>query len=204
MSPELLLQAILELSRADQARLFALIREHPRLQRQLRPESVPAAAVEESVREPEDGTPEPVAVAPARPAANGFDYLLIFDGGSKGNPGKGYGSYALHRTATGQKRVERLDFPGRLTNNEAEYQTLIAALETLLGKLREHGRDPKDFSIEVRGDSQLVIFQVQGKWKAKDDRMAGYRDRARALLGEFGRHQLTHHLREKSVRELGH
>jgi len=190
---EALVEEILSLSRAEQARLFSLLRERPALRRYLNLEAAPSPPTE-----------SPAAPPPARTLDSSSDYLLIFDGGSRGNPGQGYGSYALYRTDTGRGRVERLEFSGQITNNEAEYQTLITALETLLGKIREHGRDPKQFSIEVRGDSQLVIFQVLSKWKARDERMAAYRDRARALLAQFGRHELKHQLRDKSVDVLGH
>lgn len=193
MTPEELVEEILSLSRAEQARLFNLLRERPALRRYLGAEPEPATSAK----------PAPAPPAP-RALDSSCDYLLIFDGGSKGNPGKGYGSYALYRTDTGRGRVERLEFPGLMTNNEAEYQTLITALETLLGKIREHGRDPQAFSIEVRGDSQLVILQVLGKWRAKDERMAVYRDRVRALLARFGRYELKHQLRDKSVDVLGH
>src|SRR5215510_12788812 len=55
------------------------------------------------------------------------DYLIVFDGGSRGNPGAGYGSYAVFE-GTQPAPVQRLEFPGSLTNNEAEYHTLLAAL----------------------------------------------------------------------------
>jgi ribonuclease HI len=184
------MEEILTLSRADQAKLFALLRERPTLRRYLSNDPPPAER-------------EPAAAAP-KPVESDCTYLLIFDGGSRGNPGEGYGSYVLYRTDSGQKRIERLEFPGRMTNNEAEYETLISALETLLEKIRERGLDPSRYSIEVRGDSQLVIFQLLGKWKAKDARMAAYRDHALRLLSQFGRYRLTHHRREKSVEALGH
>jgi len=67
----------------------------------------------------------------------GADYTITFDGGSLGNPGKGYGSYEL-RTATQTKGdVIRKEFGDRQTNNEAEYKTLIAALAGTFGDLLE-------------------------------------------------------------------
>ena len=71
------------------------------------------------------------------------DYLLIFDGGSKGNPGKGYGSYAIIRTQDGAQRVERVDFGDGYTNNEAEYDSLIAGLQDLLDRIEEAERQPQ-------------------------------------------------------------
>lgn len=125
------------------------------------------------------------------------EILVIFDGGSKGNPGIGYGSYAT--TIDGQMALTRLKFGDGVTNNEAEYDTLIAALETLI---KQH--DTAQIHLEVRGDSQLVIYQVLGKWKARDARMRERRDRARELLRQFKSYRLVLQPREDSVRVLGH
>jgi ribonuclease HI len=132
------------------------------------------------------------------------DYVLIFDGGSKGNPGLGYGSYAISRVRDGAQRLERLDFGDGYTNNEAEYDTLIAALQDLIRRIEEAGRQPAEFALEVRGDSALVINQVQGKWKAKEPRMRERRGQCLRLLRRFGTVELKAQPREESVRILGH
>jgi len=132
------------------------------------------------------------------------DYVLVFDGGSLGNPGPGYGSYAVVRASDGQKRVVRLDFGGEMTNNEAEYDTLIAGLNDLIQRLTEAKRSPSELSIEVRGDSSLVINQVSGVWKAKDERMRARRNRVRELLGRFAASRLVLQPRQESVKILGH
>jgi ribonuclease HI len=153
----------------------------------------------------------PAAASPAkepRPAGagrrQGPDYLIVFDGGSRGNPGQGYGSYAITRLQDGARRLERLEFGGGYTNNEAEYDTLIAALQDLIQRIEEAGRQPREFSLEIRGDSALVIHQIEGRWKAKEARMAERRDRAREMLRRFGRVELSTQPREESVRVLGH
>ncbi|HIE38876.1 MAG TPA: reverse transcriptase-like protein [Anaerolineae bacterium] len=132
------------------------------------------------------------------------DYELLFDGGSQGNPGPAYGSYRLTRTADRRSDLVRLDFQQEMTNNEAEYQTLIAALEGLIGRIEAAGRDPGGFTVEVRGDSALVFHQVEGTWKAKDDRMRALRNRMRELLARFKAYRLMLQGREESVRALGH
>jgi len=132
------------------------------------------------------------------------DYVIIFDGGSHGNPGPGYGSYVLRRTEDGKESLVRLDFGRTMTNNEAEYEALIAALQGLTERVESARRSVSEFSVEIRGDSALVINQVRGKWKAKDDRMHKLRNRARALLAPFGDHRLVQQPREKSVEVLGH
>jgi ribonuclease HI len=131
------------------------------------------------------------------------DYVIVFDGGSLGNPGAGYGSYAL-MTRGGQKNVRRLDFGDNVTNNEAEYDTLIAALRDLIGRIEAAGHDPQAYTLEVRGDSSLVLKQVEGEWKARDERMRARRNQARELLDRFKSTQLTLQPREKTLKLLGH
>ena len=59
-------------------------------------------------------------------------------------------------------------------------------------------------TLEVRGDSQLVIQQVLGQWKAKDERMRTLRDEVRRLLNNVAKWRLVQQPREDSVRVLGH
>ncbi len=132
------------------------------------------------------------------------DYTITFDGGSRGNPGQGYGSYQIVRASDGKSRIRRLDFPGRRTNNEAEYMTLIAALEELAAGIRKKGHDPRTYSVEVRGDSQLVIRQLEGKWQVREAHLRPLRDRAHDLLKQFGQVHLHWHRRAQSVAILGH
>lgn len=186
MTPEELLEEILLLSEAERARLFALARQRPMLRQQM------------------EGTVRPVSEEAQSVVDSTADYLIIWDGGSRGNPGQGYGSYQLTAVKTGKSRVEKLEFPGRMTNNEAEYETLIAALDTLATKIRERGRTPQNYTLDLRGDSLLVINQVLGKWKTKDARMATYRQRVVELLNQYGGYTLRHHDRSHSVAALGH
>jgi ribonuclease HI len=132
------------------------------------------------------------------------DFTIVFDGGSIGNPGRGYGSYALFRQSDGMKQIKRLNFPGRVTNNEAEYDTLAIALETLAKTMRADGQDPALASVEARGDSQLVIYQLTGRWKAREPRMQERRDRILAIARQFKRVSYIQHPRAESVKILGH
>jgi ribonuclease HI len=132
------------------------------------------------------------------------DYLLIFDGGSRGNPGWGYGSYAIIRVQDGAQRLKRLELGDGYTNNEAEYDTLVAGLRHLIQRIEEAGRRPQEFTVEVRGDSTLVIHQLLGKWKARDPRMRERRGRCLRLLGQFNAVELKTQPRAESVRVLGH
>ncbi len=147
------------------------------------------------------------APGPSRQLAMGLDewdgpadFIVVFDGGSQGNPGAGYGSYAIFAHG-GAGQVTRASFAGSLTNNEAEYLTLLAALRALREQI---GARVQQTTVEVRGDSSLVIEQVSGKWKAKDERMRGLRDDVRGLLQQFKAARLVQQPRDDTVRVLGH
>jgi probable phosphoglycerate mutase len=130
-------------------------------------------------------------------------YVLIFDGGSIGNPGAAYGSYRLQRSGDRPQPVARLTF-GHGTNNDAEYKALIAGLRGLQSLLAAAGQRPADVALEVRGDSRLVLEQLRGAWKVKNPRLAELHREAEALLEPFGEVRLAHQERRRSVRVLGH
>lgn len=128
--------------------------------------------------------------------------VLVFDGGAIGNPGKGYGSFVFSGVATGGPI--RITFPGRTTNNVAEYQTLIGALQTVLHQLEAHGRDPGKLTIEIRSDSQLVVNQLNGRWKVRNANLRTLHERASNLLNQFGGARLNWQRRELTREILGH
>ena len=125
---------------------------------------------------------------------------IVFDGGSRGNGTRdsfGYGSYQL--LIDDVSEIVRLTFGTGVTNNEAEYDTLIAALTVL--SLRA---DANSIVLQIWGDSQLVVSQVNGMWKAKEPRLIERRDKVKALLRSFASAKISHHLRAESVKILGH
>lgn len=130
-------------------------------------------------------------------------YVLVFDGGSQGNPGPSYGSYRYGLKGGRLGNPRRLSL-GKATNNEAEYATLIAGVRAILGELRAGKTRPSEVSLEIRGDSQLVIRQLEGAWKAKNVRMQTYRDEAWSLLDAFGDVRYSYQPRSRSVWLLGH
>ncbi len=130
-------------------------------------------------------------------------YTLTFDGGSKGNPGRGYGSYEI-RACDDRFRVERLEYGDNMTNNEAEYQTLIAGLNDILATLRKVDKDPKAYRVRVRGDSQLVIRQLNNEYRVRHAGMQQLYARAKAAAENFQSVQFIWHARANSVRTLGH
>jgi ribonuclease HI len=90
------------------------------------------------------------------------------------------------------------------TNNEAEYMALIAALEDLIGRIERANRAAGQYTLEIRGDSALVLNQVQGTWKTRQEHLRPLRDRAQAIIALFKRVEFVWQPREKSVEVLGH
>jgi len=131
------------------------------------------------------------------------NYIIIFDGGSRGNPGEAYGSFRIQKDDSALQAPVRLSF-GRGTNNEAEYMALIAAIQECRRQIFNEQSSPAEVSLEIRGDSSLVLNQLQGNYKAKDARMRQYRDKSLGLLDDFKQVKYVHQDRAKSVRLLGH
>ncbi|HYI23791.1 MAG TPA: ribonuclease HI family protein [Thermomicrobiales bacterium] len=128
-------------------------------------------------------------------------YEIVFDGGSLGNPGLGYGSYEVTSGGDVLQRVERQEYGQGVTNNQAEYRSLIGALAWL----RQHlGDNASGATVVVNGDSQLVLNQVRGTWKVKNEGLRPFHSQARELANQFGNVTFTWHDRSNSVRRLGH
>lgn len=170
--------------------------------RLISPRPAPPAAAGANAA-PAPRTRKPTAAKAATAPAE-IRVRVIFDGGSKGNPGQGYGSYALLWPGQPKPEIVRLTFDGRMTNNEAEYDTLIAALQDLIGRAQAAGGAPAQVFVEVWGDSQLVVNQVNGAWKINKAPLQVRCNQARALLQQFGFAAVNYHPREQSVAVLGH
>lgn len=124
---------------------------------------------------------------PRRRLTVGMKGVLFTDGGARGNPGPA-GIGAVLKDASGEVIGEIAEGIGETTNNVAEYSALIAGLEMAL--------DRGVTEIEVFMDSELVISQLKGEWKIKNDRLRSLAVKARALLNRFEPHTLEHVRRE--------
>jgi len=133
-------------------------------------------------------------------AVPGADYTVFFDGGSLGNPGKGYGSYEI-AGPDGTIAARQVQFGNDMTSNQAEFHAIIAALEDLLERA---GARAGTLSVAVRGDSQLVIRGLSGEWRVKHPGLQPLHQRAADLLRQFGSVDLAWHPRRESVRTFGH
>jgi ribonuclease HI len=109
------------------------------------------------------------------------------DGGARGNPGpSAYG--VVVRNPKGEIIAELSDYLGIQTNNYAEYSGLLAALDFAV---RE-----KHLSLKVLSDSELLVRQMQGRYKVKSPGLIELYDRARALVRKLEQFSIEHVLRE--------
>jgi ribonuclease HI len=127
---------------------------------------------------------EPASRPSARPAAHVIKANI--DGGARGNPGPAaYG--VIVRDAKGEVIAELSDYLGIQTNNYAEYSGLLAALEYAV---RE-----KHPSLKVLSDSELLVRQMQGRYKVKSPGLIDLYDRARTLVRKLEHFSIEHVLR---------
>jgi len=118
------------------------------------------------------------------------DYVMIAytDGGSRGNPGQAAIAYALY-DSVGNVIEKDAKCIGIHTNNEAEYEAVLWAIE----KVRERSCG----NVKIFTDSEFVVKQVKGIYDRKDPRMAQYARRVEANLKLFDSFELNHVPRTK-------
>jgi ribonuclease HI len=112
---------------------------------------------------------------------------IRFDGGSRGNPGPaGIGVVLLAQGKTPLVTLGR--FIGRATNNVAEYKALIAGLE----EAKKLGAK----KVVVRGDSELIVRQMNGEYRVKNADLRPLYEEAQDLISEFDEARIEHNYRE--------
>jgi len=89
---------------------------------------------------------------------------------------------------TGKKVAALSEYLGHQTNNFAEYQGLIAALEYAL----QHG--PK--ALRVISDSELLVRQIKGVYKVKNPTLQDLHAQAKELIAQLNWFSIGHALRE--------
>jgi probable phosphoglycerate mutase len=124
--------------------------------------------------------PDPTA------AASGEAFTAHCDGGSRGNPGpSGYG--AVIEDAKGRVAAELSQYLGIQTNNFAEYSGLLGVLKWAI----EH--DVK--RLHVVSDSELMVKQMQGKYKVASPVLRPLYEEARKLSRHLENFEMRHTLR---------
>ena len=113
-----------------------------------------------------------------------------FDGGARSNPGPaGYGVYIVDDEAT--VLAELHGALGIATNNIAEYRGLIAALQW--------AADHDVTALSVKGDSLLIIEQMRGNYKVKNEGLRPLYHQARMLVMQIGNVKFEHVRREQNT-----
>jgi len=115
------------------------------------------------------------------------EWLLMVDGAARGNPGEaGCGAAIYDDTGAVVKELSR--YLGHATNNVAEYEGPMLGLEALLARGRK--------KIVVQSDSQLLVRQLNGEYRVKDEKLKVLHQRALALLRQFDSYRILHLRRE--------
>jgi len=114
-------------------------------------------------------------------------YLIAHvDGGARGNPGPaGYG--ALITDQAGHKVAGLSEYLGHQTNNYAEYNGLLAALDYAL----KHGHK----ALKVVADSELLVKQIRGEYKVKSPTLVDLHQRAKKMIAQLDWFAIQHVLR---------
>jgi len=121
------------------------------------------------------------------PAMAGATLTVHVDGGARGNPGPaGWG--AIVRDASGDVLAELFGALPHATNNVAEYNGLVAALDWCA----EHQAK----TVHIKSDSLLMVQQMRGVYKVKHDGLKPLHARARLIAHQIGKVTFEHVRRE--------
>ena len=113
--------------------------------------------------------------ASATPPLNEGSYTLYFDGACRGNPGPSGAGALIRRDADDRVIFELAEYLGDdKTNNEAEYLALLRGLSK--------AADLGICHLDVKGDSSLVVNQVNGAWKVKKEHLVPLWRTARDII----------------------
>ena len=114
-------------------------------------------------------------------------HIANIDGASRGNPGPA--SYAVViRDPGGKTILELAKNIGRETNNVAEYYALLAALDYVTS----HNIS----ALRIRSDSELLVRQMQGRYKVKSADLKPLHERASKMAKQIGYFAIEHVRRE--------
>src|SRR5580704_17378438 len=133
-------------------------------------------------------SPEPTHKSPSKSPSQGWINAHC-DGGARGNPGpSGYG--ALIQDDSSTVLDELSEFLGLRTNNYAEYSGLLGCLQYALD--HHHPR------LRVVSDSELMVKQIQGKYKVNSPDLKPLWQEARNRIAKLEAFEISHALRHKN------
>ena len=152
---------------------------------------------------PQDGEAQAQQAEEEAAGSNLMELQVVFDGGSRGNPGQGYGSFMV-QSPNRKPYVKRLEFGDNYTNNQAEYDSLIECLKYIIERLEATNRSPEQVQLDIKSDSDLVVNQLLGVYKVKDAGLRARHTQAMDLLERFAAWMINWQPRTETVRLLGH
>jgi ribonuclease HI len=117
--------------------------------------------------------------------------IVNVDGGSRGNPGPA-AIAAVVTDPSGAMLAERAETIGEATNNVAEYRALLLGIDLA----KQLGAD----EIEFVGDSMLIVEQVRGRWKVKQEHLRPLHAEVRDALRGLGNWSIRHVRRGENER----
>jgi ribonuclease HI len=115
--------------------------------------------------------------------------LLYTDGGARGNPGPAAYGFVLEAD-DGTVLAAEGEAIGEATNNTAEYRGLIAGLA--------RAAELSVPEVEVRSDSELLVKQMRGEYRVKNENLRALSLEAARLAREIGKVTYVHVRREKN------
>ena len=115
--------------------------------------------------------------------------ILYTDGAARGNPGPAGAGWVV-LAPKGDLLIENKKYLGELTNNQAEYQALLLALKDAL----QLGGD----SLALHCDSELMVRQIKGEYKVKNDGLKPLFREAVLTLSRFKSYSIKHVPREQN------
>jgi ribonuclease HI len=116
--------------------------------------------------------------------------VVNVDGGARGNPGPA-AIAAVASTPDGEIVAERGEAIGEATNNVAEYRALLLGIEL--------ARALETAELELVGDSELVVRQVQGSYKVKQEHLRPLHARVLRELMDFEEWSIRHVRRDENA-----
>ena len=113
---------------------------------------------------------------------------LYTDGGARGNPGPAGIGYILELAE--REPISHGEYIGEATNNQAEYQALLAGLARAVAE--------GVTEIECFLDSELLVKQIGGEYRVKNSQLRPLYDRVCGLVPQFERAEFRHVPREEN------
>ena len=121
--------------------------------------------------------------------------VIYTDGGARGNPGPAAIGVVI-RDKNSRMIKSYGKAIGTATNNEAEYQAVVFALQKAKAILG--GAKAKEMAVDMRMDSELVTCQLSGRYKIEEERLFSYFIKIWNLKMDFAGVSFTHIPREKN------